>query len=77
MARRGQAAEAGGGHFFHVTHDKDKNKWHVKEVRDTKYKTYSSKEEAIKQAESSAKNVEHGHVVIHGEDGKFETVENF
>lgn len=76
MTRKGQAAEAK-GYFFHVTHDKNSNKWHVKEVRDTEYETYNSKEEAIKHAEENAKNVEQGHVVIHREDGKFDTVENF
>ncbi len=76
MTRKGQATEAK-GYFFHVTHDKNNNKWHVKEVRDTEYETYNSKDEAIKYAEENAKNVEQGHVVIHREDGKFDTVESF
>lgn len=40
MTRRGQAAEVR-GYFFHVTHDKNNNKWHVKEVRDTEYESYN------------------------------------
>lgn len=76
MTGRGQSTEAR-GHFFHVTHNRSDNKWHVKEVKADSYETYDSKDEAIKQAEKKAKGVEQGHVVIHREDGKFETVENF
>ncbi|ROT47519.1 DUF2188 domain-containing protein [Candidatus Cardinium hertigii] len=76
MTGRGQSPEAK-GHFFHVTHNKEANKWHVKEVKATDYESYDSKEEAIKRAEEHAKSTDHGHVVIHREDGKFDTIENF
>ena len=65
------------GHFFHVTHDKNDNNWHVKEVKSNEMTTYKTKDEAIKQAESMAKKTDMGHVVIHGERGRFETVESF
>lgn len=65
------------GHFFHVTYNTSEDKWHVKEVKAQNYDSYDSKEEAIAQAEEKAKNVEQGHVVIHREDGKFDTVESF
>lgn len=76
MTARGQSPEAR-GKFFHVTYNKGENKWHVKEVKAEKYSTYDSKDEAIKEAEKLAKNSDHGHVVIHREDGKFDTIENF
>lgn len=76
MTGRGQSPEAR-GHFFHVTHNKQENKWHVKEVKAKAYDTYDSRDEAIKAAEKKAKGTEQGHVVIHKEDGKFDTVENF
>ena len=76
MTEKGQSPAAK-GHFFHVTHNKTDNTWHVKEVKGKDYTTYYSKEEAIKKAEDQAKSVENGHVVIHREDGKFDTVENF
>jgi hypothetical protein len=75
MTARGQSPEAR-GHFFHVTHNKTDNKWHVKEVKATDYHTYNPKEEAVKEAEKKAKSVEHGYVVIHREDGKFDTTES-
>ena len=65
------------GHFFHVTHDKTGNKWHVKEVKGSDIITFETKEEAIKKAEKMAKKVEMGHVVVHNERGKFEVFENF
>jgi len=67
------------GHFFHVTHNKIDDKWHVREVKGKKedMTTFNSKEEAIEKAEGLAKKVKMGHVVIHDEHGKFETVENF
>lgn len=76
MTGRGQSPEAK-GQFFHVTHNKNENKWHVKEVKAQDYETYDSKDEAIKKAEEKAKSVDRGHVVIHREDGKFDVVENF
>ncbi|MDD9139503.1 MAG: DUF2188 domain-containing protein [Candidatus Cardinium sp.] len=76
MVVRGQSPEAK-GHFFHVTHNKADNKWHVKEVKAKDYDTYDSKEEAVKRAEEQAKSMDRGHVVIHREDGKFDTIENF
>ena len=60
MVTKGRAT-ASRGHFFHVTHSKNDNKWHVKEVKGQNY----------------AKNVERGHVVVHRDDGKFETIESF
>jgi len=65
------------GHFFHVTHDKADNNWHVKEVKGSDVTTCKTKEEAIKKAESMAKKIDMGHVVIHDERGKFKTIENF
>ena len=65
------------GHFYHVTHDKSTNKWYVKEVKGDKIEEFDNKDEAIKKAEELAKNEEMGHVVVHDERGKFETVENF
>ncbi|WCR53642.1 MAG: hypothetical protein PG981_000664 [Wolbachia endosymbiont of Ctenocephalides orientis wCori] len=67
------------GHFFHVTHNKFDNKWHVKEVKgkEGEMTTFDSKEEAVKKAESLAKKVDMGHVVIHNERGRFEVIENF
>jgi hypothetical protein len=76
MTARRQSPEAA-GHFFHVTHNKTEDKWHVKEVRSPDYDTYDSREEAVKAAEKKAKALERGHVVIHREDGKFDTIENF
>jgi len=65
------------GHFFHVTHDKTSDQWHVKEVKGSDVSTYKSKEEALKKAEEMAKKVEMGHVVVHNEKGRFETSEYF
>jgi hypothetical protein len=65
------------GHFFHVTHNKADDHWYVKEVKGDGSITCDSKEKAIEQAESMAKEVDMGHVVIHDERGKFETIENF
>ncbi|TSJ80762.1 MAG: DUF2188 domain-containing protein [Candidatus Cardinium sp.] len=67
------------GHFFHVTHSKSDDKWYVREVKwkDSATLAFNSKDEATKKAEELAKKVEMGHVVIHDERGKFETVENF
>ncbi len=76
MTGRGQSPESR-GHFFHVTHNKGDNKWYVKEVKAASHDTYDSKEEAIRKAEEKARNIEQGHVVIHREDGKFETIESF
>ena len=65
------------GLFFHVTHDKTDNQWHVKEVKGSDIITFETKEEAIKKAEEMAKKVEMGHVVVHNERGKFEVFKNF
>lgn len=67
------------GHpFFHVTHNKKDNKWHVKEARgsDSDLETYDSQDEAEKKAIEHAKK-ERGYVVYHREDGKFETVDSY
>lgn len=73
MVTKGRATDSR-GHFFHVTHSKNDNKWHVKEVKGQNYETFDSKEKAIEQAEKHAKNVERWHVVVHRDDGKFETI---
>jgi hypothetical protein len=66
------------GHFFHVTHDKQDNQWHVKEVKGDEVRTFNNKDDAVKAAETMAtKSSEMGHVVIHDEKGHFVTTENF
>lgn len=65
------------GHFFHVTHNKVDDHWYVKEVKGDGAITCGSKEEAIATAESMAKELDMGHVVIHDERGRFEAVESF
>lgn len=75
MVGRGQSPEAR-EHFFHVTHNKETGKWYVKEVKSEDQTTHDSKEKAVKKAEALARNVEQGHIVIHREDGTFETIEN-
>ncbi len=67
----------GKGQFFHVTHSKADNQWHVKEVKGDQIDTFNSKEEAVKKAEELAKNAEMGHVVVHDEKGHFKTFEQF
>ncbi|WPY01862.1 hypothetical protein Trichorick_01785 (plasmid) [Candidatus Trichorickettsia mobilis] len=31
------------GHFFHVTHDKIDNQWHVKELKESNMSTFKTK----------------------------------
>ncbi len=76
MATQRQSGE--GKHFFHVTPSKTDNKWRVKEVGSKdEPRVFDTKEQATKEAEKLAKEVNKGHVVIHDEHGKFEVVENF
>ncbi len=65
------------GHFFHVTYNKDDQKWHVREVKGSDVNTFDDKEDAINKTESMAQDVSMGHVVIHDENGKFKTFEHF
>jgi Uncharacterized protein conserved in bacteria (DUF2188) len=71
---RGQASPS--SHFYHVSHHKSDGKWHVKEVRGNHETTHDTKEKALEEARRLAKQAEHGHIVLHREDGSFETVEN-
>jgi hypothetical protein len=63
--------------FYHVTCDRDKKNWHVKEVHGTESSTHKTRDEAIDYAHELADQHEEGHafVVIHREDGKFDTVD--
>ena len=63
------------GDYFHITYKN--NKWHVKEVKNNKIKIFSNKEEAIIEAKKNVKKSVIGHVVIHNEKGKFETINKF
>ena len=62
------------GDYFHITYNN--NQWQIKEVKNYKIKTYSTKEEAINEAKKMVEKSKMGYIVVHDEKGKFEALNN-
>lgn len=62
------------GHYFHVIFDSDIKKWKIKEVGNSEIKTIDNKIDAINEAKKMSSSSMFGHIVVHNEKGKFESL---